>query len=578
MAPPWSQNSHFSGNGSFEDMKDETRHIHGMMPVYGDNFAGLRALEVRGQGPFVHHSNLANNGPSILPVPHGYLNGQDTDNIGRTRAAIHMASVSRPPELHSNGFVDDYPHSAYSNPSYGHGGDGAFGQGGNCHGVYVDSEELRDEQSATFAMYRFKVEKCSKQFVHDWKECPYAHEGETARRRHPLSHTAQPCPDFKNSKSCPRGNSCPMAHGPWEAGLHPDAYRTNLCAYGHECKRRMCFFAHDNSELRTTASAGNTQQAQQSGVSSSHGQSGRTTSIVDGNIRGASQISQMGATMESATKRSPAINRGSSISMRGTEPQSFLTPMIREDFGDIAGSFRQHMTLDPEISISDTGFGEEHEVESLHCHPPHMITTPQSLSEYRQVFEVFDRQGHPISPPQPTGSETENEVRFSVPTVGGGVARKRTELKVGATSTFTAAADLEPTLDSGQLLQHDVSFSVSSDNNLPAIAQCSAHASIGSSQSSAGLTQMYPEQIIPCSEPVDEEANPRAGDNSGDKHLGVKRNLQVNIPIPMRSLNPPGVSPTDVMLKQDTSWVDKLLDSPIEAAQQVGGRRVYKFQ
>jgi hypothetical protein len=366
-----------------------------------------------------------------------------------------------------------------------------------------------------------------------------------------------------------------MAHGPWEAGLHPDAYRTNLCAYGHECKRRMCFFAHDNSELRTTASAGNTQQAQQS---SSHGQSGRITGIVDGNIRVASQVSQMGAPSESvATKRSPAINRGLSISMRGTETQSFLTPMIREDFGDIAGSFRQHMTLDPEISISDGGFSEEHDVESMHSHPSHMITAPQSLSEYRQVFEVFDRQGHTNSPPQAIGSETESEVRFSVSTIGGGVPRKRTELKIGAT-TFTAAADLEPTLNSAQLLQPDVSYSVSSESSLPSIAQCSAHASIGNSQSSAGIPQMFPEQIITCPEPVDVEGDPRVGDDSGDKHLGVKRNLQVNIPIPTRSLNPPGVSPTDVMLKQDTSWVDKLLDSPIEAAQHVGGRRVYKFQ
>ncbi len=38
--------------------------------------------------------------------------------------------------------------------------------------MYADIEELRDEQRATFAMYRFKVEKCWKQFVHDWKECP----------------------------------------------------------------------------------------------------------------------------------------------------------------------------------------------------------------------------------------------------------------------------------------------------------------------------------------------------------------------------------------------------------------------
>ena len=30
-----------------------------------------------------------------------------------------------------------------------------------------------------------QVVPCSKQFVHDWKECSFAHEGETARRRHP---------------------------------------------------------------------------------------------------------------------------------------------------------------------------------------------------------------------------------------------------------------------------------------------------------------------------------------------------------------------------------------------------------
>jgi hypothetical protein len=378
-----------------------------------------------------------------------------------------------------------------------------------------------------------------------------------------------------------------MAHGPWEAGLHPDAYRTNLCAYGHECKRRMCFFAHDNSELRTTASAGNSQQSQQAGGSSGHVQSGRTTGIVDGNIRGASQVSQMGAPAESVpTKRiSPTINRGLSISMRGTETPSFLTHMIRDDFGDLAGSFRQHMTLDPESSVSDTGFGDESEGESLLSYPSHMVTTQQSLSEYRQVFEVYDH-GHPAPPNQPTGSETENEA-FSMSVIGGGVSRKRAEMKVGA--MFTAAADVDSTLDSGQLLRHEESYSISSDNSLPSISQCHAQTSIGNSignsQSSAGLTQMYPEQIISCSEPVDIEADLSAGDNSGDKHQGVKRNLQVNIPIPTRSLNPSGasgvscgVSPSDVMLKQDTSWVDKLLDSPIEAAQHVGGRRVYKFQ
>eukprot|EP00961_Rhodomonas_salina_P053819 722439-Rhodomonas_salina.1 len=43
---------------------------------------------------------------------------------------------------------------------------------------------------------------------------------------------------------------CGVRDGAREAGLHPDAFRTNLCAYGRACQRRMCFFAHDVSELR----------------------------------------------------------------------------------------------------------------------------------------------------------------------------------------------------------------------------------------------------------------------------------------------------------------------------------------
>jgi hypothetical protein len=110
-----------------------------------------------------------------------------------------MASMSRHEMQSVSGFgPDDYSVSNFSNPHYGHG-ENIFSHPGESHTNYGE-----DEFSATFAMFRFKVEKCSKQFVHDWKECPYAHEGETARRRHPSTHSAQPCPDFKNSKSCTR--------------------------------------------------------------------------------------------------------------------------------------------------------------------------------------------------------------------------------------------------------------------------------------------------------------------------------------------------------------------------------------
>eukprot|EP00961_Rhodomonas_salina_P222383 3007279-Rhodomonas_salina.1 len=29
-----------------------------------------------------------------------------------------------------------------------------------------------------------------------------------------VQHTAQPCPEFKTSKTCPRSDKCQMAHGP----------------------------------------------------------------------------------------------------------------------------------------------------------------------------------------------------------------------------------------------------------------------------------------------------------------------------------------------------------------------------
>lgn len=61
-----------------------------------------------------------------------------------------------------------------------------------------------------------------------------------------------------------------MAHGPWEAGLHPDAFKTNLCAYGKGCQRRMCFFAHDGCELRSPQ-PGASQQLMQQPALQQHG-------------------------------------------------------------------------------------------------------------------------------------------------------------------------------------------------------------------------------------------------------------------------------------------------------------------
>ena len=125
--------------------------------------------------------------------------------------------------------------------------------------VIVDDE---DEESI-WAMFSFKITPCEKMFVHDWKVCCFSHDGETAKRRLPLvldpdggfklAYSSAHCLDFKRHKFCRRGDSCPYSHGAWEVGLHPSSFRQQMCTYGSACTRRMCFFAHEPSHLRTEA-------------------------------------------------------------------------------------------------------------------------------------------------------------------------------------------------------------------------------------------------------------------------------------------------------------------------------------
>eukprot|EP00262_Sarcandra_glabra_P000020 TRINITY_DN1000_c0_g1_i2.p1 TRINITY_DN1000_c0_g1~~TRINITY_DN1000_c0_g1_i2.p1 ORF type:complete len:382 (-),score=10.44 TRINITY_DN1000_c0_g1_i2:216-1361(-) len=102
-----------------------------------------------------------------------------------------------------------------------------------------------------FRMYEFKVRRCARGRSHDWTECPYAHPGEKARRRDPrrFHYAGTACPDFRKG-NCKRGDACEFAHGVFECWLHPARYRTQPCKDGTSCRRRVCFFAHTQEQLR----------------------------------------------------------------------------------------------------------------------------------------------------------------------------------------------------------------------------------------------------------------------------------------------------------------------------------------
>lgn len=137
--------------------------------------------------------------------------------------------------------------SKYNNSNSGHGGK----ENGN------PKDNLFDMDAAVFTsdqfrMHEFKVKRCPRARPHDWTQCPFAHPGEKARRRDPrrYKYSGTACPEFRKSGCCRRGDACPFAHGVFECWLHPSRYRTQLCTDGTSCRRRVCFFAHVESELR----------------------------------------------------------------------------------------------------------------------------------------------------------------------------------------------------------------------------------------------------------------------------------------------------------------------------------------
>jgi hypothetical protein len=123
---------------------------------------------------------------------------------------------------------------------------GALALGSDFSSTTDDPTSQALFQSDQFRMASMKVLPCSKRFVHDWTECPFAHPQEKARRRDPSIHnyTGIACPSMKKEGCCAFGDHCPYAHNVFEYWLHPTRYRTQLCNDGSNCKRKICFFAH----------------------------------------------------------------------------------------------------------------------------------------------------------------------------------------------------------------------------------------------------------------------------------------------------------------------------------------------
>jgi hypothetical protein len=90
---------------------------------------------------------------------------------------------------------------------------------------------------------------------HDWKSCPFRHPGEEASRRHPSVHTATPCQDYRRNKRCRRGNECPYAHGPWEAGLRSVPTQKREKRFHWKIAIALCSAWHISFAVRTDPTA-----------------------------------------------------------------------------------------------------------------------------------------------------------------------------------------------------------------------------------------------------------------------------------------------------------------------------------
>lgn len=123
------------------------------------------------------------------------------------------------------------------------------------------TEQEETDPSEDFIAWRFKTQWCPIGGPHDWENCVYAHTYRDWRRVPSLGYSSRPCPHWVQSVSkgpaelsyaerCPRGMSCPLAHGAKEQLYHPQFYKTSPCSEAN-CKRgTLCAFTHGNLDIR----------------------------------------------------------------------------------------------------------------------------------------------------------------------------------------------------------------------------------------------------------------------------------------------------------------------------------------
>jgi len=129
--------------------------------------------------------------------------------------------------------------------------------------LLVPHFEIAEEEnpSEDFIVYHFKTQWCPIGGPHGWEACVYAHTYRDWRRSPIVGYSSRPCPNWSRSVAegpaelgydarCPRGMSCPLAHGSKEQLYHPRFYKTNPCSEKRCARAVFCAFHHGNTDAR----------------------------------------------------------------------------------------------------------------------------------------------------------------------------------------------------------------------------------------------------------------------------------------------------------------------------------------